>query len=51
MLLPNLNSPVDNTTGYSIVPGDLAGDVTDADFMNVFRNPNLSLPDDFPTPD
>jgi len=40
--------PVDNAIEYSIFVGDLAGDVTNADLMNVFRNPNLGLRGDFP---
>jgi hypothetical protein len=32
--------PVDNATMYSIIVGDLGGDVTNADLMNVFRNRN-----------
>ncbi|KIM21689.1 hypothetical protein M408DRAFT_29333, partial [Serendipita vermifera MAFF 305830] len=33
---------------YSIFVGDIAADVTNADLMNVFRNPNLGLRGDFP---
>ena len=32
--------PVDNAIEYSIVVGDLAGDVTNADLMGVFHNPD-----------
>jgi len=34
---------------YSIVVGNLAGDATNADLMNVFRNPNPDLRGD-PSP-
>ena len=42
--------PVDNAMGYSTVVGDLGGDVTNADLMNGFRNPNLDLRGDSPRP-
>jgi hypothetical protein len=32
--------PVKNATEYSIIAGDLAGDVTNADLMDVIRNRN-----------
>jgi hypothetical protein len=41
---------VDNATEYSVVVGDLDGDVTNADLMNFFRNPNLGLRGDFIDP-
>lgn len=40
--------PIDNAIEYSIFVGDIAADVTNADLMNVFRNPNLGLRGDFP---
>ncbi len=40
--------PVDSAIEYSIFVGDIAADVTNADLMNVFRNPNLGLRGDFP---
>ncbi|KAG8796539.1 RRM protein [Serendipita sp. 398] len=40
--------PIDNAIEYSIFVGDIASDVTNADLMNVFRNPNLGLRGDFP---
>ncbi|KIM20035.1 hypothetical protein M408DRAFT_82638 [Serendipita vermifera MAFF 305830] len=41
-------TPVDSAIEYSIFVGDIAADVTNADLMNVFRNPNLGLRGDFP---
>jgi hypothetical protein len=41
--------PVDNSIKYGIFVGDLASNVTNIGLMNVFRNPNLGLPGDFPS--
>jgi len=40
--------PVESAIECSTAVGDLTGDVTNADLMNVFRKPNLGLRGDSP---
>jgi hypothetical protein len=42
--------PIENAMEYSIVVGDFDGDVTNADLINFFRNPNLGLRGDLIDP-